>query len=221
MRHNVTMAVSTDILVANTWIQVVLRAALLSCARPVARDTVGRACALVHGVATTALLVGGHTATAIGTTALFFAVDGVWNWTCGLESAANAAHHIVGGALCVFALAAESWRAGHVFEPMTRAFITMEVTNPILHLAVLVRNERPDVWAHARVRAPLKALLLLSWLKFRIWDIGRELGALVLNVRNVAFFWTAGGPPLLACGVAMLGLQVYWLARLAGAAVKT
>lgn len=202
-------------------LQVVIRGALRACVRPASRDSAGRACALVHGVCAWALLARGDTGDAIAATGMFFVLDGVFNWLSGLESRANAAHHVIGALLCGFALAADSWRAGHVFEPMTRAFITMEITNPLLHVAVLVRNEAPTVWARGLVRAPLKAALLAAWLKFRIWDVGRELGALVWHVAKIDFFWTPAGPPLLALGISMVGLQVWWLGKLVGAAKNT
>jgi hypothetical protein len=177
-------------------------------------DSAGRLASIVHSLGTAFFIQASRNYDSVATTLFALCTDSVLNVWYGKKSRfSDLLHHSAGIGLCVFSLWRGTWQPGHEWEPITMALVSMEMTNPIVHLTIVCHDEWKAGFAAAKI--PLSILTLGAWLYYRIWRLGRVAFALwKMTPLNTYMNW------YLYCVVVLCLMQVYWLGKLFNAAKK-
>ena len=178
--------------------------------------TPGRLCSTLSAILCTNLLVLGYEAAALRVGLYYFLVDLVY--LAKDRKPEMMLHHLTGAFLCFFSLRANLLTESHPWRPITLALIWMEATNPLLHLAILWKTEF-QAWNLPRCQMLVNVLLILAWIKLRIYDVIQAAIVALHGFRNKTYITSV---ELLAGGfvILMVALQVFWLGKLLLAARK-
>jgi len=177
-------------------------------------DSAGRIASIVHSLGTAFFIQSSRNFDSVATTLFSLCVDWGFNIFYAKKIRfSSIIHHLAGIGLCAFSLWTGTWKSGHIWEPITMALVSMEMTNPIVHLTIVCHDEWKAAFNVAKM--PLCALTLGAWVYYRIWKLGYVVFALWKSTPlNVYTHW------YLHCVIVLCLMQIYWLKKLFNAAVK-
>jgi len=176
-------------------------------------ETPGRIASIIHSIGTSYFILNGQNAASIKTTLFAFVADFILNLVYKKSlRLSSILHHFAGATLCAFSLYNTTYK-NHVWAGITMALVSMEMTNPIVHLSIMCHDEFPHLFAILKI--PLTILTLAAWFYFRIWNLGNETMQ-TLHLLPIAYF----GHWYVHCVLVLCGMQMYWLWKLFKAAMK-
>jgi len=177
-------------------------------------DSPGRISSIVHSLGTAYFIQSGRLYDSVATTLFSLCADWMFNLWYGKKiRLSSILHHMAGIGLCLFSIRSGTWKQDHIWEPITLALVSMEITNPIVHLTVVCHDECKNAFNFAKV--PLSVLTLCAWIYYRIWRLGNVAFSLwKMTPLNTYFNW------YFYCVLLLCLMQVYWLRKLFKAAMK-
>jgi hypothetical protein len=176
-------------------------------------ETAGRLTSIVHSLGTAYFILNKRNEDSILSTLFGLSTDFILNHVYGNSLRVSSfLHHFAGIGLCVFSLINKTYQ-DHVWTPITMSLVSMEMTNPIVHLSIICHDEYLALFHIFKI--PLSALTLSAWTYFRIWNLGKEAINLIRTTPSKYFLhW------YVHCVFILCGMQIYWLFKLFNAAIK-
>ena len=177
-------------------------------------ESAARLTSIFHSLGTAYFIQSRRNYESIATTLFSLCLDWAMNTWYGKKSRPSSViHHSAGIGLCVFSICRQTYEPGHVWEPITMALVSMEITNPIVHLTIVCHDEWKAGFRYFKI--PLCALTLLAWLYFRIWNLGLiEFQLWKDTPLNVYTHW------YFHCVLVLCLMQIYWFKKLVYASIK-
>jgi hypothetical protein len=146
------------------------------------KSTPSRIGSAANGAVVSVLLLCGECDIAVNTTLLYFLFDLALLFSentitfNGLDAhAVSIIHHSIGLILCAGSSYAGFTKPWHPTYYLVFSLVAMETTNPLFQAAMIMRNEKSQIWQNADFRYWMCVAVLTQWTFMRIVYVGMHL----------------------------------------------
>lgn len=172
------------------------------------KSTAGRITSILQGLLCTIQLINGQWKEAIGGTLAHFTLDLFFEEIYHLPRQLDMKiHHLAGIALCSMSLYFKTYQNGPKSN-ITRALITLEVCNPLLHFLIIMKKEDQLYRFPNYCKNAMKYALITQFFLIRVLTLGTAFFQFAI-LNNAAFDYLI----TVISGIIWC-LQIYWFRKL-------
>ena len=194
------------------------------------KSTPGRIISTLHGFFVLALVAHNSWKDAIESTVLYFFYDMLFTIKYSsyeefftLKTTSIILHHMLGFSLCFFSALTESYAETHLGSRVTRALLMLEISNPVLHFAMIFQNEiyTISMTSNRLLAFGIKIMMLINYFYVRVWNLGNALMVKNDDKSLIAFYSTFPTSIFYLFSILLWVLQIVWFGYMTFAMYST